>query len=167
MNTSLYTDGGCIGRNPSSLGGTWAWCLVDENGKLLEHESGIVEPSNIGLLTVTNNLTELLAAVKGLSVMPAKWSGIIYTDSLVTLRRITKSQKFNGIPNWLRKETLDLRKNRQWKVILVGGHPSKADLIRGKRKKNGLIVSQWNVFCDKECNRLARKFKEILSKSSN
>ena len=37
---ALYADGGVIGSNPSSLGGTWAWCGVSASGDRIRTISG-------------------------------------------------------------------------------------------------------------------------------
>lgn len=162
MIAALYTDGGVIGRNPSSVGGTWAWCQVDENGVLGRWLSGIVEPIAAGLATITNNYTELLAAVEGLEKLPASWDGTVYTDSQVTLYRISKDRakaKYNGIPAELvaRVKTAKERLGA-YKVVLLGGHPTRAELAAGVRK-DGYPCSQHNVFCDKLCGQQAEYFK--------
>ncbi len=42
---ALYTDGGVIGQNPSLVGGTWAWCLVDASGEMRRHAFGRITPA--------------------------------------------------------------------------------------------------------------------------
>jgi hypothetical protein len=98
--------------------------------------------------------------------------GTLYTDSQVTLRRLTNGTGFAGIPNYLREHVLELRRNRKWQVKLLAGHPTKRDLARGYKIKNrksaktGKIkerqvpVSKWNVHCDKQCRKMAREFME-------
>src|SRR3990167_11188278 len=114
----IYCDGGVIGPNPSKLGGTWSWCWVDK-GAIVKREFGIVTPEDIwspdgvdhkgSNPAVTNNQTELYAAMKALSSVPRSWDGILWTDSRITLLRVTTSNKFNGIPNWMRNQILSLR----------------------------------------------------------
>ena len=157
----IYVDGGVIGRNPSALGGTWAWVWVDKKDRELRHDSGIITPKQAKLDKITNNYTELYAALEGLASVGNYWDGIIYTDSLITLRRITYSMSFKNIPNSLKEKALELRKDREWDCILVKGHPTKKDLLRGTCPK-GTLVSRWNVFCDRKCKHLAREFKENL-----
>lgn len=156
----LYADGGVIGRNPSAHGGTWAWCLVSGLDRVRE-ASGTVTPAEIGLPLVTNNLTELLAAVTGLEAMPDGWGGTLYTDSKITLLRVSKTKrqaKLNGIPDALRAR-LQAVKDRLggYKVVLLGGHPSRGELLDGRRK-DGMPVSIHNVHCDSLCGREARLF---------
>jgi ribonuclease HI len=156
MTLELYTDGGVIGKNPSPLGGTWCFCVVQE-GEILWQGSDIITPDIFKIKTISNNFSELYAAVMGLSSLPIGWEGTLYSDSLITIHRVTNSVKFNGIPNSLRLKTLDLRRNRKYKTVLLGGHPNKLELDSGFRK-DGKPVSKWNVLCDKTCTKLAKGF---------
>lgn len=157
----LYTDAGVIGRNPSKHGGTWAWCLV-ANGERIDQNSGTITPTEAGMEVITNNFTELLAAVIGLENLPA---GVIcchwFTDSNVTLLRLTTSDKFNGIPGWLANRARAVRR-RVLSAVLLGGHPNKKELVSGVRK-DGFPVSVHNVWCDKTCSLLAKGFKKALA----
>jgi ribonuclease HI len=161
---SIYCDGGCVSRNPSPHGGTWCFCWVTQKGERVRHQSGLVFPQEVGLGRITNNLTELLAAVKALESVSKNWDGTLYTDSLVTMRRITTGQRFVGIPNHLRLRALELRRGRKYKVVLVGGHPTRKELTEGRRERNGLPVSPHNQFCDHECCRLAKDFLSARGK---
>lgn len=156
-NLDLYCDGGIIGRNPSKFGGTWAWCLI-RGGRKIRYGSGIVTPKDIGMPFVTNNLTELLAAVRALESTGELLT--LWTDSKVTMYRLQNGLRRNdsSVPPWLRKRTQKLHNNQQWQIKLVAGHPTKEELTDGKSKRNGLIVSVWNVWCDRECSQLAAKF---------
>lgn len=163
-----YCDGGVIGRNPSPEGGTWSWCHVgpvEPHGEqIVSHEGGTVTPADIGLGTITNNLTELLAAVECLEALPDGWTGTLYTDSLVTLRRVhpgTKKPKYNGIPSGLVERVATQKKRLgAYKVVLLGGHPTREDLARGRRDNaSGPPVSRWNVWCDERCKSLASRFR--------
>jgi hypothetical protein len=79
------------------------------------------------------------------------------------LYRLTKGNSFNGVPEWLKDRALEARSNRQWQYdcILVGGHPTRAELAMGCRK-DGKQVSKWNVWVDKRCRNLAEKWKAKL-----
>jgi ribonuclease HI len=146
-----------VKKNPSPFGGTWAWVLT-EDGKVLDKDSGKLFPN--GGKPTSNNFSELFAATEALEAMPDNFfGGILYTDSRITLLRLTTSNSFKGIPDWLRIRTLDLRRNRKWKVVLVAGHPTKIELKQGFRKRNGLPTSKWNQWCDRECTRLAKGFR--------
>jgi ribonuclease HI len=156
---ATYCDGGALKKNPSPLGGTWCYCHVDAAGNQLGAASGVVTPADVGLPAVTNNFTELLAAVLALESLPEGWAGTLYTDSNVTRCRLTGAKpRFNGIPLNLANRTLAVRRRLgDFRVVLLGGHPTKADLAAGRRK-DGLPVSAWNVFCDERCGREARDF---------
>jgi ribonuclease HI len=163
----IFCDGGVVGRNPSIIGGTWAYCWVDKNGERVLKKSGVVTPSDIGLPAVTNNLTELLAVMKGLESVEEGWKGDVYTDSKVTLLRITTSKSFKGIPVSIINNILHLRRTRVYEAILLSGHPTKEHLAKGIGKR-GTPVSVHNVWCDEQCQRLAREFlsQQALTKKS-
>lgn len=159
----LYCDGGLIGANPSRLGGTWA-CVIVTHGVGHEVFSGIVTPADAGMGTISNNYTELEAAVQALERAPAGWTGVIHTDSNVTrCRLIAKKPKMKGIPGHL-QERLRKAKARvgAFTVVLLDGHPTPLQLMHGKGKR-GNPVSAWNVKCDAECTRLANQFKSRLA----
>lgn len=158
MTVALYSDGGTVGRNPSPIGGTWAWCLV-VNDKLVDEYCGLVEPADMGMETISNNLMELYAALRGIEALPEGFNGRVYTDSLITLYRITYSESFNGVPEWLKERVKEARSCRKWfyDCVLLGGHPNKKELEEGRRK-DGKMVSKWNVRVDQACSALAKKW---------
>ena len=173
--SELWCDGGLVLQNPSPFGGTWAWVALDGKGEKINGDSGIVTPTYANLPTVSNNLSELLAAVKALQWVPEGWRGKLFTDSRVTLLRLTHGSGFNGIPQFLRTQALELRRSRKAEVVLVGGHPTKKELALGYRgwwgrdPETSLVlpgsagripVSKWNAWCDKKCKLRAREFIE-------
>lgn len=170
--SDLYTDGGVISCNPSPLGGTFAWCLVDDDG-VIRYGSGVILPREIGKLKVSNNVSELYAALAGLSCLrytEPVWSGTLYTDSSITLRRLTEGKKFSGIPAKMRLQCLELRRGRRWVAKLVKGHPTQAMLTKGYACNvagKQVPVSIWNVWCDKKCRKLASKFLEVLENATD
>lgn len=159
----LYTDGGVISKNPSPIGGTWAWCLVDGD-TLIEQSNGGVFHTDVvqfpgGL--VTNNQTELFAVVQGLSQLDSDVLVEVCSDSAVTLGRIFKNFAFSNIPFWM-KSALEIEKERlvhfsKFTYTQLDGHPTKAHLLAGIGKR-GNPVSKWNVLCDKLCNEAAQRF---------
>lgn len=160
----IWTDGGVIARNPSTIGGSWAWVMVDtKNNRMVDSDSGIVVPDE-KTDTIKNNFTELYATLKALEAVSPEWDGVLHTDSLVTLYRLTGSNSFTGIPDEIKEWTLKLRKDRRWQVELVAGHATKAEILRGTRKRNGLPTSKWNTWCDVECKRVAAEFMTNRSK---
>lgn len=155
---NIFCDGGVIGPNPSPLGGTWAFSWEDES----KQSAGVITPDDLDVAKITNNQTELLAAVKALSSVSEGWKGTLFTDSMITMYRLTTSDSFKNIPNWLRLKTLKLRRLLRPKVVLIGGHPTKEELAIGKLKRNGFPTHRLNVWCDEECNRLAKWYKEKI-----
>ena len=133
MAPSLYCDGGVIGPNPSKIGGTWAWCMVEDN-RLITSQSGIITPEVAEVPVITNNLTEMMAALTALDYIFwrfPKWNGVLHSDSNVTKQRLRGTAPLRGIPNWMVGKILELRRNKNWSMILLGGHPSKKELADG------------------------------------
>ena len=154
---SLYCDGGVAGANPSTIGGCWAWVLVSVGGKKLRSASGFVSPDCFGVPKITNNVTELLAAVQALEAVPSYWDGILYTDSMITLYRLTSANpSFNGVPKKLINRVMILRDGRNWKVKHVAGHPTLREIQDGVNSR-GQPVSKWNRACDLQCRRIAKR----------
>lgn len=155
---ALYCDGGVIGRNPSTVGGTYAWCGVDAHGNRVLTHGGIVEV--VDDRPVTNNWTEQIAIVRALESMPDGWSGTVYSDSQIALGRVFLGWKTSNLPSNIKQRGIDaLKRLGTVKHVLLQGHPTKADLIAGIGKKRNLPVSEHNVWCDKECGRQAEVHK--------
>jgi ribonuclease HI len=158
----IFCDGGVILKNPSPHGGTWAWVFVRDGAAFLAG-SGTVTPESVGLPLVENNVTELVAAVEALEAAPNDWCGVLYTDSLNTLRRLTQEgAKMNGVTAELARRCGLQRirhrlHQREGAVKLLDGHPTKKHLRLGVGKR-GNPVSVWNVRCDETCQELARLF---------
>lgn len=155
----LFCDGGVIGRNPSKIGGMTAWCLV-EGITLVSWGGGVVTPRQLGVKEITNNITEFLAAVEALRAMEDGWRGVLYTDSEVTLRRIRKGRAGPELPPELLRKLLEEKERLLFTVELVCGHPTKKELAKGFRERNGLPTSEWNLWCDKKCVQLANEYRQ-------
>lgn len=155
----LYTDGGVIRKNPSTIGGTWAWCLVEDD-KVISQDSGHITPKEMRSDVITNNQTELLAVIEALSSLDYDEIVEVRSDSQITLGRVFKKFSFNNIPTWmilkLRVETARLVNFKKFTYELMDGHPTQEQVERGIGKK-GHVTSKWNVWCDEECKRQARK----------
>lgn len=160
----LYTDGGVIGANPSKIGGTWAIRLVDGyTGEASVGTSGVVLA---GSNTVSNNLMELIAVVRGLTYcienFGSGWVGTVCSDSQITLGRVFHNWSMNGIPEDLVLELLQLHRNfKFWDRFgyqLLEGHPTQRELQAGVGNR-GYPVSTHNKWCDDECNRLKGAYK--------
>lgn len=169
---ALYVDGGVIADNPSDLGGTWAWCWVDDpdhrRGTRIRTASGIVVPAPGS--AITNNYTEMLAMAQGLESLPDDWSGIIYSDSEVTLGRVFRGNSTSGIPVVLMDRVvrslariLDPSRPDKVQYSNLKGHPTRAELSSGW-SADGRPVSVHQVWCDKECKKLARAFLDNLDR---
>jgi len=161
MIAALYSDGGVISKNPSHIGGTWAYCLVSETGMVLFDQSGVITPADAGMETITNNLTEMLALLRGLEHLGDNFRGTVYSDSQITLGRVSQGWKWTGIPSWMhamyRKQRARLAHWDEIKFVLLSGHPTAADLERGIGKR-GYPVSIHNVACDKACGLAAKEY---------
>ena len=153
----VYTDGGVIKKNPSTIGGTWAYRFVE----------GFPFHSNAGTLTktevlgdkVTNNQTEMIAVILALLDVPHDFAGTVYSDSMITIGRMSMGYKWKNIPQWMQdlhaqnKERLVNWDKIQW--VNLKGHPTKKALSTGIDESGGRPVSIHNVWCDKECGRMA------------
>jgi ribonuclease HI len=162
-NTSIYVDGGVIGRNPSKLGGTWAYVVVDnQTDSIIQSDSGVVLPEHFSIvprIEITNNISEYYAMMKGLLAVPTGYNGTIYSDSGVTIGRFFNGWKNTNVPNSLVATGLSLAKTlgENVKAVLLDGHPTKAQLAAGVGKR-GHPVSKWNVYVDAKCSEEAKKF---------
>lgn len=150
----LYVDGGVIQVNPSNIGGTWAYRVVDESNHVVTSDSGLLLPSILKLESITNNVAEMAALVKGLRALPRDWIGCVYSDSAVTIGRAFRGYKWSNVPDWLRKALMtEISRLINWPKIkyeLVKGHPKKAELAVGYAE-DGRLVSEHQVWCDKTC----------------
>lgn len=165
---SLYADGGVIGPNPSAIGGTWAFCQV-ANGQRGQCASGIIRPVEAGVPAITNNLTELYAILQARESLPRSWSGVIHSDSWVSLQRVFLAAKLANVPHWL-VERLQRMQHDGWfrdcSYVLLDGHPTQVQLVAGLGKR-GHPVSVHNVWCDAECNRRAQEVKKSTKETTH
>lgn len=154
---ALYADGGLIGRNPSDIGGTWAWCAVNRNGERVIERGGAV-PARDGQ-SITNNHMEQIAITLALEAMPDGWTGAVYSDSNVALGRVFRGWKQKNLPaNVARRSAAAVARLGEIEVVLLQGHPTAKDLASGIGKKRHLPVSIHNVWADKRCREEARKY---------
>ena len=145
---NIYADGGCIGKNPSEIGITWAFCMTDERDELvLQHSGSILLPNG------TNNVAELYACVFALESLDAGWSGKLHSDSKITLGRLFEGWAWRNVPlELVRRASASLERLGAVTPVHLDGHPTKAHLKSGVGKR-GNPVSRWNVYCDDLCNR--------------
>lgn len=153
---ALYTDGGVVLRNPSAVGGTWAWTAVDANDERVYRAGGFVS-AKPGRL-ITNNHMEQIALVLALEAMPQGWSGTVCSDSKIALGRVFEGWAGRNLPNNVAKRTaFAVARLGVIQTVLLQGHPTKLDLERGIGARSGRPVSKHNVWCDKECQRQAKR----------
>lgn len=155
MKLNLYCDGGVIGKNPSTKGGTWAWCLVHDS-RIVLHDSGVITPADFGQGTISNNDAELYAALRALDNSTKASS--LWTDSYVTLCRLTGGGNLNTLPKEIQDWVRAIRKRNRIPIQLLSGHPTKKELLAGIGKGKR-PVSIWNVWCDRKCTEHARAFQ--------
>lgn len=154
----VYADGGVLHKNPSPVGGTWAYVLLDGGGTVLEEAVGLVVPGLTGSHprppavdgvgvhvgawpgdVVTNNQTETLALVNAIAVLPDGWAGVLCTDSEVAHGRVLWGWNLTGghglppavIQHLYRQRARLGRMTGQ----LLAGHPSRAELRAGQKVK--------------------------------
>jgi len=158
---ALYADGGVIFKNPSTVGGTWAFCGVNAaDQRVLEKYGAVPATPN---RPITNNHTEQIAITLALEAMPDGWSGTVYLDSQIALGRVFKNWSERNLPrNISMRSKAAVARIGQIETVLLQGHPTKADLACGIGKKRGLPVSEHNVWADKSCHKAAEEFLEKL-----
>lgn len=158
---AVYTDGGVIGKNPSPDGGTWAFVLIGgATTTFVLDRSGLVLPSDIGMDTVENNITETIAILLALETVPPGWSGTLYGDNLNSIRRAQEPKAIKKVVPQFIKDRMIAAVARAGAVeyVLLSGHPTKAELEAGVSKE-GRPVSQWNIRADKLCCEQADLFR--------
>lgn len=157
MIVAVYSDGGCVGGNPSSLAGTWAWCGVNEHDDRIVCVADVLYPKQWEIASITNNQMEMYAVVQALEYLPDGWSGRVYSDSQITLGRVFQHWRMKNIPLWLveRAETA-VKRLGAIEPILLSGHPTNVELRAGV-SKSGRPVSAHQVWCDEQCSGLARQ----------
>ena len=152
---AVYADGGVIRANPSPIGGTWAWCHVDQAGAVVCRDSGLL----LDPLPVTNNQTEFAALVLALEALPKHWCGTVYSDSKVTLRRLFKGGRLANLTSeWVERGAAVLQRLGDVVPVHLSGHPTAEELAIGYRW-NGSAVSEHQVWCDRECARLSWAYR--------
>jgi ribonuclease HI len=163
MNDFLYCDGGVIQVNPSPIGGTFAYRIL-RDGQVIRENGGVIVADSAQPL-ISNNLTEMLALVRGLGELPDDWTGTICSDSQITLGRAFHGWKWTNVPAWLRHEYAANRLRLvNWAKItplLLSGHPTRAQLQEGIGKR-GTPVSEHNVWCDQQCGQMAAEVLNLL-----
>jgi ribonuclease HI len=174
MSIELYTDGGCAGANPSKVGIAWAFCVVEReevpgtsswgNPKyiVLHKESGALTKDQCGKFSPTNNLAEMIAAVRGLEYCKRVFPDapiLLFSDSELTLKRLFEGYSMEKLPKNVQQRAWDvtLHFNGRLGKVLVKGHPTKKELSAGQSKDGKYPVSEFNVLADKLCKEECKK----------
>lgn len=157
----IYSDGGVAKMNPSPYGITWAFVVVGEDDSMLYEASGRIATADCKGYKASNNLAEMIAAVKGLEYAveyAEKFSPAsveLFSDSELTLNRLFKAYSMVKLPKNVEQRAKSVLATLGQLVsgTLVAGHPTKNDLVQGFKLKNGkrLPVSKWNVLADSLC----------------
>lgn len=156
----LFTDGGVIEKNPSPIGGTWAYRVVHD-GTPIGGCAGVIEPRG-PYPTISNNMTELLAIFKGLESLPDGWSGQVCSDSKIALGWVFWGYRRNkAVPILCERVDAAVKRLGELTPILHDGHPTAAQIALGKGKR-GQPVSEHNVFVDRQCCRMAQEHQAKL-----
>jgi ribonuclease HI len=174
---TIYCDGGVVLHNPSSLGGTWAWCATDQTGWRIIEDGGylLADPGQ----TISNNQMEWCAAMLALEAMTDGWTGALVTDSQNVLTRLAYLRGHLGLPDsqvivprnlpwqWYRRMVTSLRRLGDLELRHVKGHPTSTDLKRGytidASGRRKAWVSDQQVWCDAEASRQATRARMRLA----
>lgn len=162
MDNHLYVDGGVVLKNPSPIGGTYAYRLL-KDGEVVSEGGFFISCKDARVEAMTNNITEMMALVKGLENLPDDWTGTILSDSTITLGRAFSGHKWKNVPAWLcHRFVVQRYRLVNWNIInkeLLSGHPTRKQLATGIGK-NGLPVSEHNVWCDQAARLAGERFME-------
>lgn len=169
MSVAIYADAGIIqdGVNfgsRSTIGGTWAFCVVDEDDNRVVENSGILYPPVGG--TITNNQAEFYALLQALEVMPDGWSGFVCSDSGVTIGRMFQGWRTGNLPqDWVHRAAQARARLGRLFPQRLDGHPTVEHIAKGVGKRGG-PVSRHNVWCDQRCTEIGRAHLEHLRRSA-
>lgn len=144
---TLYADGGCVLKNPSEIGITWAYCLVDADDKLIRSDYGF-----IAFKGGTNNQAEMISCVIGMESLPLAWCGTLASDSKITLGRLFEGNAVKNLPlDYVKRAKAAMERLGVVEPKHLDGHATKKQLETGIGK-NGNPTSKWNSECDRLAN---------------
>jgi ribonuclease HI len=143
-NWILTTDGGCLYNGKPNAIGSWAFYLT---GPKKIARSGAVKQVNG--LPVTNNKTEFLAVIAGLSLVPEGDEVLVVSDSMILINWI---ERFNK-GTWYKNTSMDKSLLEELRS-LVSARNVTTEWVKGHNNHPG------NEWCDKECARLLNQCAE-------
>jgi ribonuclease HI len=153
---ALFTDGGCVDRNPSDVAITWAWRLVVD-GQPKAERSGFIRATELPEGRGTNNQAEFYAVLDGFRHLEDTAIVYVFLDSEITLKRWAQGAAHRGIPSaWYRAMGAELARHGGSFWHLMSGHPTRASLAQAEKNAdgkddNGRTVSVHNVRVDLLC----------------
>jgi ribonuclease HI len=172
--SAIFSDGGLVGRNPSREGGSWAWCGVSKDGEHIREQSGYLLTKNatcpgytrVGSDVVTNNDVEFWAALRALENMPDGWSGVLASDSQITIQRLKDCRDGVVITafrnEWYKRASDAFKRLGTIKFVHVGGHPTQAQMADGQRENSDGTVTRVNrhqQWADDRCTELRKSYE--------
>jgi len=156
ISTRIEKDGKQIWvSNPSLIGFTWAWLLLDPDDSELARDSGFwlcpIEVDGV-IWPAKSDMAEFWSVTAGLESLPDGFRAEILTDNLLTIKRMFWEWPTRSIPpSWVKRSALARQRlGRLWDTHL-NGHPTKEQLARGTGH-SGALVSVHNVTVDRLCN---------------
>jgi ribonuclease HI len=169
MIKNLYADGGVCLKNPSEYGVSWAFVATDENDTEIFQASGNVTKEACRKFKASNNLAEMMAAVRAMEYAAQNWDQVsqplvLKSDSELTLNTIFKNYSTKRLPRNVAERCVTAMERLALhhipvEYVLLAGHPTKKNLADGYKEKLGsdgmtkrkYPVSIHNVTCDTLC----------------
>lgn len=171
----VFADGGPVGRNPSPIGGTYAYIIRFRLPKWTEwieyrRQVGFIAPS-ASMEVITNNVCELVAVCTGIiesfSLLEEPTDVLeVFSDSEVTLLRLFGNVKVDGLPPYARvlfKDARFILRNlgQRANYTLLQGHPTIGELQDGVGK-SGRPVHALQHEMHGACSKLQEQVKKAL-----
>lgn len=153
---ALYTDGGCVQRNPSDIAITWAW-VVTIDGQPKAERFDFIRATDLPGGRGTNNQAEFYAVLDAFRCLDDGAIVYVFLDSEITLKRWAHGAARRGIPDeWYRGMGAELKRHGGSFWYLLSGHPTRASLAQAStnddgKDNDGRLVSPYNVRVDFLC----------------
>lgn len=163
----VVADGGCRLKNPSDVGGMWAFRHIDDEGRVTRQSYGVILVEDVfPLTTVTNNLTETLALLLALEALPDAWNGLVCSDSQNAIRVFQNPNKDREhlTADVLARCRAVCKRLGKLSFKLLCGHPTKDEIRRMEAGETvvgerGYPYCLHNVWCDTACRLAWHEFE--------